>query len=341
MDYITKTVTYPLPDEIFSQERTLGLTAEWTYEGPDKVWVFVSYETNKLLVNEGLKVWDEDKTLEQQYKEWDVYTGYNSYPVLLDIENPRHTLLMLTVAQNIKDPDTLPKKDFFVEGEDEPFASLPYPTPPYYLFEAGDLAYNPDTQEWDELPFAAQPISSEQWLQNHHRQIAFYESVDTTKYTTKQKSIWTNFVAEFKAVEERFSEYLHNPWIIPYPIDPRYEEEIWGLDGDSDLVDPTRDKVVKVPPPKIFIEPEPAPIGIAVTIQDAIDQATSRDWRTPWSRAKDGIWVVGPYPGRPIKYPAFQRVPDQLPRDYTEEDFITEEEALELYKEAQSYHHYK
>ena len=40
MATIRKTFRYDLPDEYLSQERKLGLQAEWTYEGPDKVWVF-------------------------------------------------------------------------------------------------------------------------------------------------------------------------------------------------------------------------------------------------------------------------------------------------------------
>lgn len=339
MIYTTRSVTYPLPDEVFSTERTLNLTAEWTYEGPDKAWVFVSYETNKLIPQEGVHPWDEKKSFERQYQEWDIYTGLNSYPVLLDIDDPDDVILMLTVAQNIKDPATLPQKEFFVEGEDEPFATLPYPTPPYYLFDPGNLSYDPETEDWSDVPFVSQPISAEKWLENHHLQIAAYESVNTEKYTAEQKTIWDNFLTEFKNVETRFAEYLHNPWIIPYPLDPRFEIDIWGTDGDTDLIDPTRDPVVAVPPPKIFIEPEPAPVGIALTIQDAIDQATSRDWRTPWSRAIDGIWVVGPYPGRPIKYDVLKRVPEQIPRDYTEEDFITEEEAAELHAQAQEINH--
>ena len=41
--HIRKTFQYDLPDEYLSNESTLGLKAEWTYEGPEKIWVFVDY----------------------------------------------------------------------------------------------------------------------------------------------------------------------------------------------------------------------------------------------------------------------------------------------------------
>ena len=41
MANITKTFTYALPDEYVAQTSDLNLTAEWTYEGPAFMWVFV------------------------------------------------------------------------------------------------------------------------------------------------------------------------------------------------------------------------------------------------------------------------------------------------------------
>ena len=76
MATIRKTFRYDLPDEYLSQERKLGLQAEWTYEGPDKVWVFVDYKTNKILNRESYRFYDEEEP-EKQYEELQVYTGLN------------------------------------------------------------------------------------------------------------------------------------------------------------------------------------------------------------------------------------------------------------------------
>ena len=43
----TKTFTYKLPDDYLAQTDNLGLTADWTYEGPRFLFVFVSRETNR------------------------------------------------------------------------------------------------------------------------------------------------------------------------------------------------------------------------------------------------------------------------------------------------------
>lgn len=44
---VSVTFTYNLPDDYLHQTSTLGKTGEWTYTGPDKIWVMVNTDTNR------------------------------------------------------------------------------------------------------------------------------------------------------------------------------------------------------------------------------------------------------------------------------------------------------
>lgn len=48
MNKIKKTFTYDIPDDYLYQTNDLKKTAQWEYNGPDRLWVFVNKDTNML-----------------------------------------------------------------------------------------------------------------------------------------------------------------------------------------------------------------------------------------------------------------------------------------------------
>lgn len=58
MNKITKTFTYALPDDYLYDTNALGNTGQWTYTGPDLIWVFVDKATNKF--HGGFKTEDDN-----------------------------------------------------------------------------------------------------------------------------------------------------------------------------------------------------------------------------------------------------------------------------------------
>lgn len=59
MANITKLFTYDLADTYLAQTNNLGKEANWMYEGPDKIWVYVDATTGQL-ENTGFKTEEED-----------------------------------------------------------------------------------------------------------------------------------------------------------------------------------------------------------------------------------------------------------------------------------------
>ena len=51
MAKISKIFSYNLADDYLAQTNDLQKTALWTYNGPDKVWVFIDNETKKVFDN--------------------------------------------------------------------------------------------------------------------------------------------------------------------------------------------------------------------------------------------------------------------------------------------------
>jgi hypothetical protein len=48
MARISRLFTYDLADDYLAQTNTLKKSGTWTYQGPDRIWVFLNTETNKL-----------------------------------------------------------------------------------------------------------------------------------------------------------------------------------------------------------------------------------------------------------------------------------------------------
>ena len=287
MATIRKTFRYDLPDEYLSQERKLGLQAEWTYEGPDKVWVFVDYKTNKILNRESFRLYDEENP-EKQYEGLEVYTGFNSYPVLLTFdEDP---LLLASIAQLTPLASELPNKEYKLPGSKEVFYSRPNPTTPDHTIEVADCEYDPDLKKWKKpYPWKLPHITKEQFLQGHAAILEDCQAVKKTQtklgeWTSEQLYKWDAYIEEFKNVTLKYKDYLDTPWMVPFPTDPRTDPD-WKGFVDAD---PNSGEILPPDPnPKVI---NPALEG-SVNIEHNPDETEEEAGRLPglvdWTKIPD------------------------------------------------------
>jgi hypothetical protein len=221
--HIRKVFQYDLPDEYLSNESTLGLKAEWTYDGPEKIWVFVDYKTNKLLARESFREYDEVEP-ERQYEMLEEYTGLNSYPVLITFDDD--PLLLAAIAQIAPFMKDLPTKKYFHPETKELFYERPHPTVPDHTIEVADCEYDPTLKRWKKpYPWKIPHIVRAEF-EFHHKVIVedalqIKERYDENNWTKDQRKQWDEYIAKMQEVPTKFAAWLDTPWMVPFPDDPR------------------------------------------------------------------------------------------------------------------------
>lgn len=134
MAKITKTFTYNIADDYLYQTNNLGKTGEWTYNGPDKIWIFIYKETN--LITCAFKTAEEDG---ENYP-----TPLDQYKLMVDCEtNP--LLCCLVGADDPTDHQLLPQYE--EELPDGMIYKRPATPVPDHTYEAAEIQYNPATGE--------------------------------------------------------------------------------------------------------------------------------------------------------------------------------------------------
>lgn len=136
MANITKTFVYPQTDDYLSQSNTQGRTATWTYEGPERIVVYVDSTTNKRTPG-GWHEPDDRPTPLNQYK---VEIDCNSNPLLCTLFGASRTV-------NANDVPNLE-----VELPSGGVYRRPDPIMPDHVFEVHDITYDP-TSERFETPY--------------------------------------------------------------------------------------------------------------------------------------------------------------------------------------------
>lgn len=128
--------TYDIADDYLAQTNELGKTASWTYDGEDKIWVFVDKETNKLRNTHYLTSAEDGEAYP---------TPLDMHKVMIDCEaNP--LLCTLFGADEHKDYNELPQIE-----EDLPDGNVyarPADTTPDHTYEILDVEYDLATGEF-------------------------------------------------------------------------------------------------------------------------------------------------------------------------------------------------
>lgn len=125
---VSKTFTYDLPDDYLSQTSELGLTGTFTYEGPDKVWIFVDDTTGHPA--SGLYYTEDINGA-------DVPTPTDQIKVLVTADREPEIISLITGNM---DYSGLPQKDEALP--DGSVYSRCDPTPPDHTYEFEELQYD-------------------------------------------------------------------------------------------------------------------------------------------------------------------------------------------------------
>lgn len=229
--HITHTFDYDIPDKYLYQTNELGLTASWTYRGPRRIWVHVDRETNKLLPQDSCS---EDDGTPEVAERARIHAGLGNYAVLVDVTvDP---IIASAIYMDIDQAD-FPQVEFTREDIDPTDTTVYYSraaTPTLdHTYEIGDITWNPETELWTyPLPWK-QPHMTEEALQvGKTNVIADAKATKTDLEANNQDGSYTDmitkigeFVTELEAIDDKFPRDTWDPWMIPFPEDPRVNSE--------------------------------------------------------------------------------------------------------------------
>jgi hypothetical protein len=197
--------TYDLPDDYLHQTNTKKLVGSCTYEGPDKIWVFVSNETSKL-VNAGYFTEKDDGD--------SIPTPAGTTKIKLTAENDPALMHMIVCAgyhTGTTKTEVLPDGSEYIRND---------PTPPDHTYELMEVEYDLQKKEW-KTPFP--------WKKPHM-------DWDTLKLARTAMLKESDFIIRNNILSEedlsKLEEYRQklrdipttfagiDPWKVPFPSIP-------------------------------------------------------------------------------------------------------------------------
>lgn len=279
MALTTKKFTYNLPDEYLMQTNKLGLTAEWTYEGPDKIYVMVDKETKKINNLLGWLQYDDTKSKEENDKFADMFSGLAFDYVLIDAEE--EPLLLAAVVGGSIGPevDKVTQKTYTLEGETEPFYARPNPPFPNKTIEVSEIEFDSDTNEWKKpFPWKKPHVTKEDFLRALNLLIEQEKAVETTEFTSTQKTKWASYLTALDNVTVRFADYLDTPWMVPFPTNPMWSDNWSASKGNALGVDLKSEPQIILPEsPVEYVDGKPYKDGKEIDISTVEAQESTEE----------------------------------------------------------------
>lgn len=265
----TKKFTYDIPDDYLLQTNKLGLTAEWTYEGPDKVYVMILKDTKKINPLLGWMLYEDGRTREENDAAADTFSGLNYDYALIDVEEEPLLLAAVVGASLGPNIDEVPHKTYTLDGETEPFYSRPNPPLPHKTIEVGEVEFDFQTKEWKKpFPWKKPHITKEQLLDALEAIKELEKAVDTTGFTSTQKTKWAAYLTALDNVTIKFKDYLDTPWMVPFPTNPMHLDNWSASKGNLFGVDTKTG--TELPPksegPVEYVDGKPHRDGVEIDI---------------------------------------------------------------------------
>lgn len=201
---ITKTFSYPVPDDYLHLTSAENKTGSYTYTGPDKLWVYVDNDTGKL--HSGICYTESDDGE-------DVPTPAGQTKVLLTAENDPEMLSMVWLGDN--DYSALP-----TISEDLPDGSAYVradPTPPDHTYELMECVYDLENQTWVK-PFPwKQPYMDWDTIKAARvNLLAESDKIIATKILTEEQSTaLEEYRQKLRDLPTTFAGI--DPWKVPFP----------------------------------------------------------------------------------------------------------------------------
>ena len=198
------TFTYDLPDQYLYQTNDLKKTAEWTYKGPDKKWIFVDAATKKIIGRFHYTERDNGA---------DVPTPEGQIKVLVDANvNP-------IISSLLQNEYIYGDMDHTVEElPDDTYYGHVDPLPPDHCYELTEIQYDVETGEFVKpYPWKQPHMDWETLLELRNRML---EASDSRIHLCPldQRADWETYRQKLRDLPATFAGV--DPWKVSFPESP-------------------------------------------------------------------------------------------------------------------------
>lgn len=199
-----KTFTYDMPDAYLYQTNDLKKTGEWTYRGPDKLWIFIDNNTKKIISRFHYTELDNGA---------DVPTPEGQTKVLV---NANEEPLIASLIHNEVDYGTLPQT--VEELPDGNTYGHPDPQVPDHTYELSEIQYDVETGKFlKPLPWKQPHVSWDDLRQWRNQQL----SISDAKIRTCRPelvSAWEEYRQKLRDLPTLMEGV--DPWKVIFPDAP-------------------------------------------------------------------------------------------------------------------------
>jgi hypothetical protein len=210
---IEKTFTYDIADQYLYQTNKLKRKAEWTYKGPDKLWIFIDSSTNKISSRFHYTERDEGA---------DVPTPDGQIKVLVDATvNPD----IASLIHNEWDYGSLPHTT-----EELPNGAVyghPDPIPPDHTYELTEITYDTKKSKFVKPYPWKQPHVSWDDISDQRNNCLSWSDLQYVQAPENKKIEWEEFRQTLRDLPTVFKDI--DPWKVPFPHHPGSEPPVFRV----------------------------------------------------------------------------------------------------------------
>lgn len=229
----SRTFNYNVPDDYLAQTNTEGKTAEWTYDGPRYLFVFVEKATGLLRPTQS-SINFNSAPKESDIEMAQIRAGRDQLAILIDMGSEDLTEAESVIGAIMFPKDTsaasgYPQKEYKIEGDEQVYYARPEPTSPDHTYAADEIAYDVESSAWKTpLPWFKPWVTMEQHqaardnLLNDAISNLDAETTDNDgegNLTDAMREKLEAFIEELEGVYTKFAGW--QPHMIPFPDDPR------------------------------------------------------------------------------------------------------------------------
>lgn len=207
----TKSFTYNIADKLYASTNTLNRTAEASYTGPDRIWVFVNESNGKFEIQYAPLTTLEDGA--------DVPTPLGTVKVEITAEdNP--IIISMIKEDCVTYSDVSTQDDTLPDGSTFTYNSVATLSQTYSL---ENLTYNTDTSTWSTGDFVLSDISWDQILMVRNNMLTSSDGKISPDMPDNVKQPWIDYRQALRDLPSTFGYNTDNEieaWKVNYPQSP-------------------------------------------------------------------------------------------------------------------------